>query len=137
MNAITRYQGRLSGPLLDRIDLQVEVTSIAPEELMGSPDGEPTATVAARVAQALSRQHARQGCANARLTGQAIDAYCEMDRAATTFLQNAATKLGWSARSFHRVLKVARTVADLAGSDAISTPHLAEAIQMRRGMLPM
>jgi magnesium chelatase family protein len=136
-DAVSRYQGRLSGPLLDRIDLQVEVTSIPPEELMAAPDGEPTAAVAERVARALATQHARQGCANARLTGQAIDAYCEMDRPATTFLQNAATKLGWSARSFHRVLKVARTVADLAGSDAIGTPHLAEAIQMRRGMLPM
>lgn len=136
-DAVARYQGRLSGPLLDRIDLQVEVTSIPPGELMAAPDGEPTATVAARVASALSRQQARQGCVNARLEGQAIDAYCEMDRAASTFLQNAAAKLGWSARSFHRVLKVARTVADLAGSDAISTPHVAEAIQMRRGVLQM
>ncbi|MCM5681658.1 YifB family Mg chelatase-like AAA ATPase [Schlegelella sp. S2-27] len=133
-DTVARYQARLSGPLLDRIDLQVEVTAVPPEELMAAPDGEPSARVAERVGQALVRQRSRQGCSNAQLAGPAIDAYCEMNREGSSFLQNAASRLGWSARSFHRVLKVARTVADLAGSEAISPPHIAEAIQLRRAL---
>jgi magnesium chelatase family protein len=131
-DGIARYQGRISGPLLDRIDLQVEVPAVAPQTLAASPDGEPTSTVAERVVVAQSRQRQRQGALNAALKGDAIDTHCALDAASSKFLQAAATKLGWSARSFHRVLRVARTAADLCGDRDIATRHLAEAIQYRR-----
>lgn len=131
---IERYQARLSGPLLDRIDLQVEVASVAPEAMAEAPVGEPSAAIAERVARAHERQQRCQGHPNARLAVRDIDTHCEMDESTRRFAQGAAVRLGWSARSFHRVLKVARTVADLAGSDRLSTTHLAEAIQLRRGL---
>jgi len=131
-DAVARYQGRISGPLLDRIDVQVEVPAVAPEALSAAPDGETSASVAQRVAQARSLALARQGAMNAALTGDALDLHCALDDASATFLQAAAARLGWSARGFHRVLRVARTIADLAGSPAIASAHLAEAIQYRR-----
>jgi magnesium chelatase family protein len=131
-DAIARYQGRLSGPLLDRIDLQVDVPAIKPAELLGRPDGESTAVVAARVALARERQHARQGVPNAGLEAAHLQAHCRLDSAAETLLHRAAERLGWSGRSLHRVLKVSRTVADLAGSEGIGTGHVAEALQYRR-----
>jgi magnesium chelatase family protein len=131
-DAIGRYQNRLSGPLLDRIDLQVEVPAVSPETLAALPDGEPSAAVAERVARAQQRQRARQGCLNAALAGDALDAHCALDPGASKFLQTAATRLGWSARSFHRVLRCARSIADLAGAAALTSAHLAEAIQCRR-----
>ena len=131
-DAVARYQGRISGPLLDRIDVQVEVPAVAPEALSAAPDGEASSVIAQRVALARERALARQGCANAALSGDALDLHCTLDEASARFLQTAAARLGWSARGFHRVLRVARTVADLAGSDAITVPHLAESIQYRR-----
>jgi len=131
-DAVARYQGRLSGPLLDRIDLQVEVLAASPEELMAAPAGEPSAAVAARVAVAWERQRLRQGEANARLAAARIDAVCTMDDAATRFVQQAATRLGWSGRRLHRCLKVARTIADLAGTERIALVHAAEALQLQR-----
>jgi magnesium chelatase family protein len=131
-DAVARYQGRISGPLLDRIDVQVEVPAVAPEALSAAPDGESTATIAARVATARERALARQGVVNAALSGDALDLHAALDEAGAKFLQTASARLGWSARGFHRVLRVARTVADLAGSAAITVPHLAEAIQSRR-----
>jgi magnesium chelatase family protein len=131
-DAVARYQGRISGPLLDRIDVQVEVPSVAPEALSAAPDGETSAVVAQRVAQARDRALARQGAVNASLSGDALDLHCALDDAAAKFLQATAARLGWSARGFHRVLRVARTVADLAGSPSIAINHLAEAIQYRR-----
>jgi magnesium chelatase family protein len=131
-DVIGRYQGRISGPLLDRIDVQIEVPSVAPTALSAAPDGEPSARISQRVAVARERALARQSCANAALEGDALDLHCALDASTTTFLQNAAAKLGWSARGFHRVLRVARTVADLAGRDLIRVPELAEAIQYRR-----
>jgi len=131
-DVVARYQGRLSGPLLDRIDIRVEVPAVAPDTLGAAPDGESSAVVAARVALAHARANARQGGCNAELAGAALEAHATPDAAAATFMRSAAARLGWSARGFHRVLRLARTVADLAGSEAINTTHVAEAIQYRR-----
>jgi magnesium chelatase family protein len=131
-DVIARYQARISGPLLDRIDLRVEVPAVPPEQLSAAADGEPTAVIAQRVAVARERALQRQGQPNARLEGDALDEHAALDGSASRFLQSASARLGWSARSFHRVLRVARTIADLAGAPAISTTHLAEAVQYRR-----
>ena len=130
--AVARYQGKLSGPLLDRIDIQVEVLSAPAADLLGLPDGETSAVVAARVAVARDRQQQRQGQANALLDAGRIDALCRLDDAAARFVGSAASRLGWSGRRVHRAVKVARTIADLAGSDTVSTAHAAEALQLQR-----
>ena len=131
-DGVARYQGRISGPLLDRINRQVEVPAVPPDVLAAKPDGEPSAAIALRVAVARDRALARQGCTNAALSGDALDQHCALEAPATKFLQTAAARLGWSARGFHRVLRVARTIADLSGGAAITVAHLAEAIQYRR-----
>ena len=132
--AVSRYQGKLSGPLLDRIDLHVEVGSLAADELVNAPPGEPTEAVRSRVAQAREQAMARQGSANQALEGQAIDTQCQLDPAAARFLNVAATRLGWSGRGIHRCLKVARTIADLAGAKTVQVTHVAEAVQYRRAL---
>ena len=131
-DAVARYQGKLSGPLLDRIDLQVEVLAASVTALMALPDGESSAAVAARVAAAVERQLQRQGQANALLEAGRIDQFCQLEDTAARFLRSAAERLGWSGRRLHRCLKVARTVADLAGSETITTAHVAEALQLQR-----
>jgi magnesium chelatase family protein len=130
---VSRYRGKLSGPLLDRIDLQVEVPALPPAELMALSEGEPSNVVATRVAQARDRQLDRQGKPNARLEAGDMDAMA-VDPVARQFLQTAAARLSWSARGTHRALKVARTVADLSGSATVSVAHVAEAVQLRRLM---
>jgi magnesium chelatase family protein len=130
--AVQRYQGKLSGPLLDRIDLQVEVFAATPSELMAAPEGESSAQVAARVAAAHERQLVRQGLPNAQLAVADIDTHCTLEPAAATLVQTAAQRLGWSGRRLHRSLKVARTIADLASSPLISSVHVAEAMQLQR-----
>jgi len=133
-DAIARYRTRLSGPLLDRIDLQVEVLAVKPAELMSQPDGEPSAAVALRVAAARQRQVQRQGMPNADIDAARIDALCALEARAAAFAQSAAQRLNWSSRALHRALKVARTIADLDGADMLGTAHVAEALQLRRSL---
>jgi magnesium chelatase family protein len=133
---VARYQGRLSGPFLDRLDLLVEVPALPPQVLAAAPDGEPSAVVAARVARARELALARQGCCNARLEGAALDQQARPEPAALALLQRSAEHLAWSARAYHRVLRVARSVADLAGSPGIELAAMAEAVQLRRGLRP-
>ena len=129
---IHRYQAKLSGPLMDRIDLHVEVPNLAHTDLVGSPAGESTASIRQRCTQARERAQERQGSSNMGLQGQAIDQHVRLDPDALQFLNLAATRLGWSARGTHRTLKVARTIADLAGAHHTQVSHLAEAMQYRR-----
>ena len=131
---ISRYQGKLSGPLLDRIDLHVEVGALAAGELISTPPGESTAAMRPRIAAARERSLARQGTSNQALSGQAIDEQCRLDPPAAKFLNTAAARLGWSGRSIHRGLKVARTIADLSGAALVQVTHVAEAIQYRRAL---
>ena len=129
---VARYRGKLSGPLLDRIDMNVEVGALDDTELLDAAPGEASDAVRGRVAVAWQRQQARQGCANARLREADVERHCTLDAAGQQLLRSAVQKLGLSARAYHRVLRLARTVADLSDAPAIASPHLAEAIQYRR-----
>jgi len=129
----TPYCARISGPLLDRIDLHVEVPR-SPREVLrpDSPsDGESSPVIAARVAAARLRQLARSGKCNARLTTREVNRYCVPEIAGRQLLERAMERLGLSARGYHRVLKVARSIADLADNDTILNAHIAEAIGYR------
>jgi magnesium chelatase family protein len=129
---ILRYQAKLSGPLMDRIDLHVEVPSLPSADLLDAPAGESTASIRQRCAEARDRAMTRQGSTNMALQGQAIDQHVLLAPDALQFLKVAAARLGWSARGTHRTLKVARTIADLAGAAHTQVSHLAEAMQYRR-----
>jgi len=129
---IHRYQGKLSGPLMDRIDLHVEVPNLPHADLVGAPAGESTDSIRQRCGDARQRAVERQGVSNAALQGREIDQHIQLDADALRFLNLAASRLGWSARSTHRTLKVARTIADLADSPRTQVEHLAEAMQYRR-----
>jgi magnesium chelatase family protein len=131
---VARYQGKLSGPLIDRIDLHVEVPAVNTTELMVAPAGEATAVIRERCALARSHAIARQGAPNQALQGKQLDTHLLLDDAAAKFLNVAAARLGWSARSTHRALKVARTIADLAGARHTQVAHVAEAMQYRRAL---
>ncbi len=131
---LQRYRSRLSGPLLDRIDLHVAVPRVPHQDLVDPVDAEPSAAVRERVEAARQRQRERlagAGHCNARLSARLIRRFCPVDAEGERLLEMVTDKLGLSARSYTRILKVARTIADLAGSDAILRPHLAEAIQYR------
>ena len=132
---VARYQARISGPLLDRIDLHVEVAALSPEELLAAPEGQSSAAVQQRVSAARDKALQRQGLPNHQLQGVQLDTHLQLEPEALTFAHKAATRLGWSARGTHRALKVARTIADLADSDAITQTHLAEALQYRRALM--
>lgn len=131
---IARYRGKLSGPFMDRIDLVIEVPLLPETTLLAAATGESSALVRKRVATAHQMQAARQNTPNSRLSGKLLEQHCPLDEEARGLLQSAIQKLSLSARATHRVLKVARTIADLAGDEAISTAHIAEAIQYRRGL---
>ncbi len=128
---VQRYRSRISGPLLDRIDLHVEVPALREAALHEAPAGEATAVVRERVAAASARQQVRQGMPNARLAGGEVERLCAPEPAAASLLRGASSRLALSARAVHRVLKVARTIADLEGAPAVGASHVAEALQYR------
>jgi magnesium chelatase family protein len=129
---VARYRGKISGPLLDRIDIQIEVPAVPQDDLLRAASGESSDVVRERVERAYRRQLDRQGKPNAELTAKEIDRHCAPDAAGETLLKQAIVRLNLSARAYHRVLKLARTIADLAGADRVASSHIAEAIQYRR-----
>lgn len=135
------YQGRISGPLLDRLDVQIELPAVTPRDLSDAPKGEPSASVAARVAAARQRQTERfQGVTptartNAALSGELLEDVAAPDREGRDLLDAAAEKLRLTARGYHRVMRLARTIADLEGSATVRKPHIAEAVGYRRAPL--
>jgi len=141
LGMVSRYQKRISGPLLDRIDIHVEVPRVEYEKLSDERLGEPSAAIRGRVEAARERQRARfaglethSGPAlqcNADMGPAEVRQFCEVDAAGKSLLKAAMQQLGMSARAYHRILKLARTIADLAGGEGIETAHLAEAIQYR------
>ncbi|MDG4595172.1 MAG: YifB family Mg chelatase-like AAA ATPase [Candidatus Contendobacter sp.] len=128
---VRRYRARVSGPLIDRIDLHIEVPRLAHRVLRGDVAEESSATVRARVCAARDRQLQRAGKANSALGTREIERYCALSESDHRLLEQALERLGLSPRAYHRILKVARTIADLAGGDGIKTPHLTEAISYR------
>lgn len=131
---VARYRGRISGPLLDRIDMHVEVPRVEIAQFAGPASAPPetTAALRARVISAHERQLARAGKANAVLTPPEIERDCGLDATGQRLMEQALARLGLSARAYHRILKVARTIADLQGAPGIDTMHLGEAIGYRR-----
>ena len=135
---------RVSGPLLDRIDIHLEVPAVAYRDLAGDEAAEPSASIRERVERARLIQRDRfrtqRGVyANAHMSARDIRKYCRLSDPVESLLRTAITRLGLSARAYHRVLKIARTIADLAGEAEIGTTHVAEAIQYRsldRARLP-
>jgi magnesium chelatase family protein len=129
---IQRYLSRISGPLLDRIDLQIEVPAMRTDNVLRAPPGEGSPAMRRRVELARMRMIERQDKTNAKLASAELDAHCRVVDGAVAVLGKAVEKLGLSARGYHRVLKVARTIADLAGADRIEGVHAAEALQYRK-----
>jgi magnesium chelatase family protein len=130
---VARYRHRISGPLIDRIDMHVELKALPVEHLLDNVPSEPenSATVALRVAGARQVQMQRQGKLNARLTPSEVTRYCGLQRESRVLLGTAISQLGLSARACHRVMKLARTCADLAGEPKIRRTDVAEAVQLR------
>jgi magnesium chelatase family protein len=135
-NQVQKYRQRISGPLLDRIDIHVEVPAVQFKEITRGADGEPSAAIRDRVGEARERQRHRfagtgKATCNARMSSRQIKAHCQIDEAGHDLLKMAMTELGLSARAYDRILKVSRTVADLDHADSIQSHHLSEAIQYR------
>jgi magnesium chelatase family protein len=134
--AVQRYLSRVSGPLLDRIDLHIEVPAVRYRELSGRGAAEPSSAVRERVVRARERQRARLAgrpgiYANAHMRAREIREFCRVGAGSDALLRTAITRLGLSARAYHRILKIARTLADLEGEGEIGTAHVAEAVQYR------
>ena len=130
-DVVARYRSRISGPLLDRIDLHVAVPALPAEDLASGKPGEASAVVRARVAAARDRQLARQGSCNARLASHEVDARARFDERARRMLRKAGASAMLSARGHHRVMKVSRTIADLAASEVVQEGHVLEALSYR------
>jgi magnesium chelatase family protein len=126
-----RYQSKLSGPLLDRIDLQLAVRAVPLHALHGTPDSASSAQIRTRVLRARERQLQRSHCINRDLQGKALAEACQLSKTQQVWLANAADKLNLSARAYHRILRVARTIADLEDQDLITESHLGEALSYR------
>ncbi|WP_348698982.1 YifB family Mg chelatase-like AAA ATPase [Duganella fentianensis] len=131
---IARYQRRISGPLLDRIDIQLEVAALDPLQLAAAGAAESSSAIAARVQQAAERQCQRQGKPNQALSPQELEQHCRLDAASHTVLQRSMARFQWSGRAYHRILRIARSIADLAASKDIQRPHIREAIQYQRAL---
>ena len=134
---VQRYESRLSGPLLDRIDMHLEVPSVPYKEMAAGNSGEPSAVVKERVEQARAVQKRRFAkrknfYCNGQMTPRDIKKFCPLDQDSEKLIANAVERLGFSARSYHRILKIGRTIADLDGNERVRTNHIAEAIQYRR-----
>jgi magnesium chelatase family protein len=132
---IQRYRAKISGPLLDRIDIHVEAPALSIEELRSEKEGESSATIRERIIGSrqlqLQRFSGTRATANALMSHRQIREHCRLDKSLGDLLQNAMEELSLSARAYDRILKVSRTIADLAGSGEIKAPHLLEAIQYR------
>ena len=131
---VDAYRSRISGPLLDRIDIVVEVPAVHFEDLRSRAEAEPSASVKKRVNAARAVQNERFGTGsmcNARMGPEEMRRYCELSEESAELIKNAFEAMGLTARSYDRILKVARTVADLDGSETIEPQHIAEAIQYR------
>jgi magnesium chelatase family protein len=129
---VARYRGKISGPLVDRIDIQIEVPALREEELTSAGRGESSARVRDRVAAARAIQAERQGKVNGQLAPREVEKFCPAESEAVALLKLAIARLSLSARAYHRVLKLARTIADLSGAGTIVATQMAEAIQYRR-----
>lgn len=132
---VIKYQGRVSGPLLDRIDVQVQVEAVHEDVLLNNSTEECSYSIAERVAKAYEIQALRQGKPNAQLEPNEIEKFCTLPIEAKTLLVRAAQRLQWSSRASHRVIKLARTIADLQNSITITASHIAEAISFRRALI--
>ena len=134
-SAVERYRSRISGPLLDRIDIIIEVPAVHFEELRRRAEAEPSAAIKARVDFARKQQHMRfgqdGGMCNARMGPDELRKYCKLDDESAELMRQAFDVFGLTARSYDRILKVARTIADLEGSENITSDHVAEAVQYR------
>ena len=133
---VQNYLGRISGPLLDRIDLHVEVPAVKFREITAERTGEASAQIRARVVEARGRQQRRFAgrpriTCNARMGSKELKAYCALDAATLELLKHAMSEMNMSARAYDRILKVARTIADLAGAEHLNTEHVSEAVQLR------
>jgi magnesium chelatase family protein len=132
---IRRYRGKISGPLLDRIDLHLEVDSLSREELLSRPSGESSATIRERVLAAREIQNKRfaespTNC-NAAMSSKELQKHCSLDKSGESLLKQAIGDLNLSARAYDRILRVSRTLADLEGSERIASDHINESIQYR------
>jgi len=137
-NQIQRYRQRISGPLLDRIDLTVAMTRIAASDLLdNSKHSESSAPVKTRVIQANNIQLERQGCNNAQLSGTALENFCSLGKAEKFILQQAMENMKLSARALHRILRVARTIADLEQAPDLNNEHIGEALGYRNPELKL